>query len=336
MKNYKMLLPGVPKYFKANLHTHTTISDGTLTPIETKEAYKALGYQILAITDHNIIADYSNLNDADFLMLTAIEINVNANDCTKLGGKTYHLNLIAKDADNLWSPTKIYGRFPNAQEYEAKMQCENMELECNPESINTMIQKANEKGFLVTYNHPTWSCQSYPDYATLKGLWGVEIRNTECCMLGHNENNISVFNDILKFGNKIFPLGADDMHFARAIGKSWIMVGAEKLDYKCVIDALENGNFYMSCGPVINDLHVENGILKISCSDAKQINLESHVRFANLVIADNENLINEAKFDLNYFINETKDDASSFIRLTITAPDGTYAVTRAYYVSELI
>ena len=55
----KHLLPAVPRYFKANLHTHSTISDGKLTPEQVKELYRSKGYQILAITDHNIIADHS-------------------------------------------------------------------------------------------------------------------------------------------------------------------------------------------------------------------------------------------------------------------------------------
>ena len=30
----KHLLPPVPKYFKASLHTHSTVSDGRMTPEE--------------------------------------------------------------------------------------------------------------------------------------------------------------------------------------------------------------------------------------------------------------------------------------------------------------
>ena len=37
------LLPNTPKY-KANLHCHTTFSDGAFTPEKIKEIYKAHGY----------------------------------------------------------------------------------------------------------------------------------------------------------------------------------------------------------------------------------------------------------------------------------------------------
>lgn len=39
--------------YKANLHTHTTRSDGSLSPQEVVDRYHTLGYKILAITDHN-------------------------------------------------------------------------------------------------------------------------------------------------------------------------------------------------------------------------------------------------------------------------------------------
>ena len=37
----KYLLPKDGNFYKANLHCHTTVSDGRLTPEEVKNAYKA-------------------------------------------------------------------------------------------------------------------------------------------------------------------------------------------------------------------------------------------------------------------------------------------------------
>jgi len=263
-----------------------------------------------------------------------VEINVNAPDYGAIGGQTYHLNLIAKKPDNIWSPAKVFRRFPAAAEYEDKMQCEEMDLHCNPDSINAMITKANEKGFLVMYNHPTWSCQTYPDYAPLKGLWGMELRNTECCLLGHNENNFRVYKDLLTLGNRIYPLGTDDMHSPRALGQSWIMVGASDLSYDSVIEALEKGDFYMSSGPEITRLYVEGDVLKVTCSDAQRITMETHGRMAKAVIAEDEPL-REAEFSLDRFFTKTSGDPDAFIYITVTAPDGSYATTRAYYMNEL-
>ena len=335
MANKKHLLPQVDRYFKANLHTHSTISDGKLTQEEVKEGYKALGYQILCLTDHNTIVNHSDMNEPDFLMLTGVEINVNKQDYSVTSGKAYHLNLIAKDPDNLWLPKKLRRWFEVSEEIDSKIHYDNMELEHTPDSINALIEKANEKGFLVMYNHPTWSCHTYEDYAYLKGVWGMELRNTECCMIGHNENNARVYKEMLANGIPVFPVGTDDMHYPRALGKSWIMVGATDLSYGSVIQALEKGDFYMSCGPEITALYVEDNMLKVTCSDAQTVTLETHGRQARRAFAQDEPL-REAECPLEALLTKIENDPNPFVYITVTAADGTYATTRAYSVKELL
>jgi hypothetical protein len=44
----------------ADLHTHTTCSDGTLTPVELVQAVHAAGIRVLAITDHDTLAAYDD------------------------------------------------------------------------------------------------------------------------------------------------------------------------------------------------------------------------------------------------------------------------------------
>lgn len=335
MATKKHLLPQVNHFFKANLHTHSTISDGKLSPEEVKAGYKALGYQILCLTDHNTIVNHSDMNEPDFLMLTGVEININEQNFTKTQGKTYHLNLIAKDPENLWFPAKVRRWFTVSEEIESKIQYDNLQLQHSTNSINALIARAAEKGFLVMYNHPTWSCQTYDDYAYLKGLWGMELRNSECCMIGHNENNARVYKEMLANGNPVFPLGTDDMHSIRSLGKSWIMVGAADLSYGSVISALEKGDFYMSCGPEITDLCMEGNMLKVTCSDAQRIQVETHGRMARAAVAEDKPL-REAEFDLEKYISAVEDNPNAFIYVTVTAPDGSYATTRPYYIKDLL
>ena len=47
----KQFDPGL-NWYKGNLHTHTTLSDGAHTPDEVIEIYRAKGYDFLALTDH--------------------------------------------------------------------------------------------------------------------------------------------------------------------------------------------------------------------------------------------------------------------------------------------
>ena len=41
------------RWYRANLHTHTTNSDGQWPPRQVAEHYRRNGYQVLALTDHN-------------------------------------------------------------------------------------------------------------------------------------------------------------------------------------------------------------------------------------------------------------------------------------------
>ncbi|MBQ9133249.1 MAG: PHP domain-containing protein, partial [Clostridia bacterium] len=73
MKKY--LLPPGGQFYKANLHCHTTCSDGKLSPESVKEAYKAKGYSIVAYTDHFLLVPHNELTDDDFLALNAVELD---------------------------------------------------------------------------------------------------------------------------------------------------------------------------------------------------------------------------------------------------------------------
>ena len=72
MKQY--LIPESGHFYKANMHCHTTCSDGRLTPAEIKEHYKAHGYSVVAYTDHEVMVDHSDLNDGEFLAITGYEL----------------------------------------------------------------------------------------------------------------------------------------------------------------------------------------------------------------------------------------------------------------------
>ncbi len=53
-----------PRYWKGNLHTHTLWSDGDDFPEMVVDWYKAHGYQFLALSEHNVLADGEKWVDA--------------------------------------------------------------------------------------------------------------------------------------------------------------------------------------------------------------------------------------------------------------------------------
>lgn len=56
---------GAPRYWKGNLHTHTLWSDGDDFPEMVCDWYKRHGYEFLALTEHNVLAEGDRWADAE-------------------------------------------------------------------------------------------------------------------------------------------------------------------------------------------------------------------------------------------------------------------------------
>lgn len=337
----KNLLPKAERYYKANLHTHTNLSDGDLTPEEVKELYKAAGYSILAYTDHEICIPHPELRDEDFLPLTAYELaTTDKSDLSKpsVYRKTYHLNFLSKQEDNCWQVYEHDRAWGNALQQEHRLVTDGFEhREYSVEDMNDIIRRANEHGFLVTYNHPVWSRQDYRDYAGLKGLWATEVFNTECYRQGYNDDQDLVYQDLLTLGNTLFPIAADDFHHdvPYSLGQGWIMVGAEALTYEAVIEALEKGDFYASTGPDFLSLTQEDdGRIYVRCTPVRSVDIVSNIRYSRRIAGEN---LTEADFGLPWVRQnaEAMGDENAWVRFVLTDHAGKKAYTRPYYLRDL-
>lgn len=338
----KHLLPPVKQYFKTCLHAHSTVSDGKLTPEEVRDAYRAEGFQILAMSDHSVIAEHQHLNLPDFLMLTSSEISIS--EAKYIKGEPYtvrcrHLNIISKDPYRLWQP--MYVPEEQMTGYYKGTEHGGMPRTYDNENINAIIDLCNKEGFLVIYNHPVWSLEYYPDYSPMKGLWGFEYRNTGSIISGYDENNSRIYDDFLQLGNRMVPVIADDMHSqkvkggVKSLGGGWVMIGAEKLEYGCVMEAMERGDVYASCGPEITSLTLDGDELTVTCSPAVRVQLLTHTRNVKSQCPEEEEPLTQAVFNLKTWREKYSESPNSFIRLVVTTADGTYAVTRAYWKDEL-
>ena len=173
------------EFYKANLHCHSTVSDGKLSPDELKKIYKKHGYSVLAYTDHNILIAHPELRDEEFLPLNSYELSVFTLDkYSGAAGKQYekpcHLILIAKEENNLdmvcWNRNFL---FANAVNYESqakfKKSEDNYDRVYTPDCINDIINRAHKGGYYVIYAHPTWSGEIYPTYIQYKNLDAMEM-----------------------------------------------------------------------------------------------------------------------------------------------------------------
>ncbi len=335
----KYLLPNKNSY-KANLHMHSTFSDGKMTPEEIKEHYLANGYSIVAFTDHEAITPHNELRDEKFLPITSYELAINGSPDGKLYrySKTYHLNFFAKDPECTFSSAFSYSRMRWAQG-RASVPADKVGYECpgkeySVECINRLIAQAREEGFLVSYNHPVWSQQAYPDYIGLKGLFGIEIHNSECKLLGYHDT-VQPWCDLLKQGERLFPLATDDSHLIESSLGGWICIAADRLEYNTIFEALENGDFYASTGPEIKELYVEDGILVVHTSPASKVEVNTDRR-----IACSSEYCDPPKdtfcFDLAKILPDNNDPQKSlYLRVTVRDNKGMCAWTRAYFLDEI-
>ncbi|MBQ1965129.1 MAG: PHP domain-containing protein, partial [Clostridia bacterium] len=61
------------KWYKGNLHTHTTRSDGIKTPEQTKKEYREMGYDFIAITDHWAYGESAEADPSGLIVLSGAE-----------------------------------------------------------------------------------------------------------------------------------------------------------------------------------------------------------------------------------------------------------------------
>ena len=326
----KYLLPQTGNFYKANLHCHTTVSDGKMTPEETKKIYTEQGYSIVAFTDHDVMVCHTELADDGFLPLNGYEMEINDNAVAKISRRKCHICLIATDPDNTkqvcfhrtkYLPGNTVNYLSQINYDESKPDYERV---YSSECINDIIKTGVENGFFVTYNHPTWSKERYNDYIQYDGMHAMEIYNSHCELGGYFEYNEKEYDDMLCSGKRIYCIAADDTHRLESCFGGFTMIKAEKLEYKVITDALMDGNFYSSQGPEIFDLWFEDGILHVECSDAKNIRLSTGVRRAKKCVAPAGEFINSAEFEV------APEDI--YVRLTITDDKGKFAYTNAYFI----
>ena len=341
MKRY--LLSETGNFYKANLHAHTTISDGRFTPEEVKAAFADAGYSILALTDHEIFIPHNDLSDENFLFINAIEVSVNEFPRPTRFEKTYHLNFYAKDRNTTLCPVFAESRVVR-ESTRAFVTDEMKKTDAwayySPSSINDLIRKGNENGFFCTYNHPVWSLQNYPDYIDLKDLWGIEVYNHSCFVEDYIEKS-GPLDDLLKVGQNVYPVCTDDNHDTFDRFGGWVMVKADKLDYDSVVSSLLSGNFYASTGPEIRELWIEDGVLYVRTDEISDIltvtdwRVKGTKRF--LPKPDGDGYLTEipiTRYVDKYRYATEPGWRDSYIRLEVNGADGKCAFTRAYHISE--
>jgi hypothetical protein len=237
------------RWYKGNLHCHTTRSDGKVSPAECMARYRHAGYDFLAISDHWAPCIPEEEFYQDMLLLSGCEYDVSRR--RQYYGREhtaiFHINGIGFS-----SPPKLE-RTPSPE----------------PQEIIDGIRNA---GGLAIFNHPAWSHNTLDDIRGLQNLAGIEIYNTICGAGSWHFGDSAWYVDQLAMSGMLVPVVAsDDAHrYTGEECRSFIMVQAEDLTRKSILEGILSGRFYASQGPWVY-VEQREGIVKITCSPASEI-----------------------------------------------------------------
>ena len=257
------------RWYRANLHAHTTNSDGDLPPDDCAECYRRAGYDVLALTDHWCVSEVA-VNHPDLLIINGAELNGGRS----AQGADYHivgLNL------------RTRGKMPRRA----------------GASAQDLVDVIREDGGDVFIAHPYWSGLMASDMMGLAGCFAVEVYNTGCDLEILRGYSAVHWDDLLTLGHDFGAVAVDDgHHHAVDHGLAWTMIRAEELSAEAVLDALRRGRYYASTGPEIRGLTVAEGRIHITTSPVVSIALVSAPGHGGRAFAPEREQITAAEFPL--------------------------------------
>ena len=231
-------VPG--RYRKAQLHCHTTNSDGAYSPRQLIERYRTAGYAFVVFTDHGRVTACDDLNDGAFLALPGVETAIGR----PFGPLGPHLGRLGAPG-----PLHVRGAQP-------------------------CIDATVAAGGVVSLHHPGWTGNlwtggwSEAEMARLRGYHLIEVSNHH----SHSPADVNRWAAVLARRGPQAPVGAvavDDLHRDRDFDTGWVMVKTEAVTAEAFLRALRGLAVYASTGPSA-EFSVRDGAIRCA-SDAVRL-----------------------------------------------------------------
>jgi histidinol phosphatase-like PHP family hydrolase len=238
------------RFWRGNLHTHSNLSDGALSPEQVVAAYRDAGYDFLQLSDHFLarfdwpIADTRRLRANDFTTLIGAELHATGTSV----GELWHVVAAGLPLDFAPAAPK----------------------ETGPE----LAMRARQSGAFVAIAHPAWSQLTIEDGRALTAAHAVEIYNHGCAVENDRGDGFYLLDQLLNEGARLTAIASDDAHFRHgdydAYG-GFVEVKAESLEPEALLAALKAGHFYSSQGPRLLDIAIERNEISIACTPVQAI-----------------------------------------------------------------
>ncbi|UCC69379.1 MAG: CehA/McbA family metallohydrolase [Armatimonadota bacterium] len=288
-------------WYKGNLHTHTTQSDGVLEPKEVVSRYRAAGYDFLALTDHHTVTRVAGASDDAFLLLLGTELD---------GDRGQVAESVHVVAFGLSGPAEV----PLAP------------------SVPAAIAWAREHGGEALIAHPYWSGLTVSDMLRWDGHLGVEIFNTGCHYEIAKGCSTVHWDDLLGQGRRLWGFAVDDSHHYRSenhptdTARAWVMVKAVELTREAILSSLRDGLFYSSWGPTIHEVTLTGEQVTARTSPVKEINFIAQRWASQSFSAPEGSTLKQASF--------RPSGREEYLRVECRDPEGRWAYSNPIFFGE--
>lgn len=227
---------------KAQFHMHTANSfdgDKNFPPAVTAQVFKDAGYAFIVFTDHDVITQYSALNDDTFYAGSGYE-----------SSGAGHIGALLLDSH-------VNQLLPAAARIAA-------------------IEKAGGIAFM---NHPDWEIGfSAEQLLALHGYQALEIFNAISTKTPQQQaDNLEKWRQVLNArgpGEPVWAVAVSDTHRG-STGGGWEMVKTSAVNEQALRGAIRRGSMYASNGPEFATLHAVNGWIVAAAAGAGP----HHVKF---------------------------------------------------------
>jgi hypothetical protein len=287
-------------WLKTALHTHTSATDGELTPEAHVLHHEWAGFDVVAITDHWTLTSVPSTEH--ILVIPGAELAV---DPLARGRYTEILAIGIDDIPEDPGGDRTHWNHD-----------ENYHFKTFPD-LGTAAGFTSGQGGASYVAHPYWSGLPPQVVLDARGVTGLELYNSSAERENGRGDSSYVWDLALEAGMPMFAIATDDCHYPGFdIGDAWTMVRAPERSRDAVLAALHAGHTYASSGPVLHDVRRDGDALEVRCSPCASVIFQSRWELGWGVRADHRNRQEDVRV-------LERDDRGLIVRARFTPRAGT-------------